>query len=48
MRDEDEIVEKWEYIVGNPVKSGLVEQAEQYCWLYQKQTGGTPVPPDKK
>jgi REP element-mobilizing transposase RayT len=46
MRDDDEIAEKWEYIVGNPVKSGLVEQAEQYCWLYQKKTGETPVPPD--
>ena len=45
MRDEDEIVEKWEYIVGNPVKAGLVEQAERYRWLYQRMTGGTPVPP---
>ena len=45
MRDEDEIAEKWEYIVGNPVKAGLVEQAEHYRWLYQKTTGGTPVPP---
>jgi putative transposase len=44
MRGEDEIAEKWEYIVGNPVKAGLVEQAEHYRWLYQK-TGGTPVPP---
>jgi REP element-mobilizing transposase RayT len=44
MRDEDELVEKWEYIIGNPVKAGLVEQAGQYRWLYQK-TGGTPVPP---
>ena len=47
MRNDDEIAEKWEYIVGNPVKSGLVEHAEQYCWLYQKKTGETPVPPDK-
>jgi REP element-mobilizing transposase RayT len=45
MRDEDEIVEKWHYIVGNAVKAGLVEQAEHYRWLYQKKTGGTPVPP---
>jgi REP element-mobilizing transposase RayT len=45
MRDEDEIVEKWEYIAGNPVKAGLVERAEHYRWLYQKKTGGTPVPP---
>jgi len=47
MRDEDEIAEKWEYIVCNPVKAGLVEQAEHYRWLYQKLTGGTPVPPDQ-
>jgi REP element-mobilizing transposase RayT len=45
MRDEDEVVEKWEYIAGNPVKAGLVERAEQYRWLYQKKTGETPVPP---
>jgi len=45
MRDDDEIVEKWEYIAGNSVKAGLVEQPEHYRWLYQKRTGGTPVPP---
>lgn len=45
MRDEDEIAEKWEYIVGNVVKAGLVGLPEQYRWLYQKTTGGTPVPP---
>ena len=45
MRDEDEIAEKWEYIVGNAVKAGLAEQAEHYRSLYQKTTGGTPVPP---
>jgi REP element-mobilizing transposase RayT len=44
MRDEDELAEKWEYIVGNPVKAGLVGVPEQYRWLYQK-TGGTPAPP---
>jgi REP element-mobilizing transposase RayT len=44
MRDEDEVVEKWDSIAGNPVKVGLVELPDQYQWLYQK-TGGTPVPP---
>ena len=39
MRDENEITEKWEYIVGNPVKAGLVELAEHYRWLYQKAVG---------
>jgi REP element-mobilizing transposase RayT len=45
MRDEDEIAEKWEYIVGNAVKAGLVELPGHYRWLYQKMTGGAPVPP---
>ena len=45
MRDEDEIAEKWEYIVGNAVKAGMVDLPEQYRWLYAKPTGGTPVPP---
>ena len=45
MRDEDEIEEKWDYIAGNPVKAALVPSANQYRWLYQKKTGGTPVPP---
>jgi hypothetical protein len=45
MRDEDEIAEKWEYIVGNAVTAGLVELPEQYRWLYMKATGETPVPP---
>lgn len=44
MRDEDEIAEKWDYIVSNPTKAGLVEYAEQYRWLFQR-TGETPVPP---
>jgi len=44
MRDEDEVAAKWSYIVGNPVKAGLIQQAGHYRWLYQK-TGGTPVPP---
>src|SRR5262249_12359976 len=40
MRDEDEIAEKWEYIVDNAVKAGLAELPERYPWLYQKPTGG--------
>ena len=39
IRDEDEMTEKWDYIVGNPAKAGLVEVAEQYRWLYLKVTG---------
>ena len=45
MRDEDEIAEKWDYIAGNPVKAELVKYENDYRWLYQKTTGGTPVPP---
>ena len=44
MRDEDELAEKFGYILGNPVRAGLVRQPEEYRWLYQK-TGETPVPP---
>ena len=34
MRDDDEVHEKVSYIIGNPVKSGLVEEPENYPWLY--------------
>jgi len=37
VRDEAEFLEKWQYIRNNPVKSGLVEQPEDYPWLYEKQ-----------
>jgi len=41
VRDENEFLEKWNYIRNNPVKSGLVERPEEYPWLYEKQSSGT-------
>lgn len=35
MRNEEEFIEKWNYMRDNPVKAGLVEKAEDYLWLYQ-------------
>ena len=34
IRDESDSVEKLRYIVGNPLKAGLVEDPEEYPWLY--------------
>lgn len=34
IRDEDELAEKMRYIVNNPLKSALVENPEDYKWLY--------------
>jgi REP element-mobilizing transposase RayT len=30
MRNEEEYLQKWDYMWNNPVKAGLVEQSEQY------------------
>lgn len=35
VRDENEFWEKWEYIRNNPVKNELVENPEEYPWLYE-------------
>ena len=54
LRREDSIGEKVDYILGNPVGSGLAENRLEYRWLWretgdtvrrnlQKATGGTPV-----
>jgi REP element-mobilizing transposase RayT len=40
MRDEEELERTWAYIVENPVRAGLVEQAESYRWLYQSSEAG--------
>jgi len=34
VRDEHELIEKMNYIMNNPVKLGLVENPEDYKWLY--------------
>ncbi|MBL4809529.1 MAG: class I tRNA ligase family protein, partial [Phycisphaerales bacterium] len=32
VRDEDEFVEKWNYMLKNPVKAGLCEEPGKYAW----------------
>lgn len=34
IRNEDDWREKWEYILLNPVRDGLVLKPEQYAWLW--------------
>ncbi|APV44880.1 REP element-mobilizing transposase RayT [Dehalogenimonas formicexedens] len=34
IRDDSELKEKLGYVVNNPVKAGLVENPEDYCWLF--------------
>jgi REP element-mobilizing transposase RayT len=36
VRDEAEFLEKWQYIMNNPVKLDLVQRWEDYQWLYIK------------
>lgn len=53
IRDEEELVEKINYIINNPLKSELVSNQEDYKWLYWKgmeliDTGWKPVPPQIK
>jgi putative transposase len=36
VRDEAEFLEKWQYIMNNPVKQELVQRWEDYPWLYIK------------
>jgi len=36
VRDELEFLEKWQYIMNNPVKQELADRWEDYLWLYIK------------
>ncbi len=36
VRDEDEFLEKWNYIRNNPVKAELADRPEDYDWLYER------------
>jgi REP-associated tyrosine transposase len=36
MRDEAEFLEKWQYIMNNPLKNELAQRWEDYPWLYIK------------
>lgn len=34
VRDEGEFMEKWNYILENPIKEGLAEKGEDYRWYF--------------
>jgi putative transposase len=36
VRDEAELIEKWQYIRNNPIKRGLCERAEDWDALYER------------
>ena len=36
VRNEVEFLEKWQYIINNPLKKELVQNPEEYPWLYMK------------
>lgn len=36
IRDETELLQKWQYLRQNPVEKGLASSPEQYPWLYEK------------
>jgi len=36
IRDEGELLQKWQYLRHNPVEKGLVANPEEYPWLYEK------------
>jgi hypothetical protein len=36
VRDEVEFLEKWQYIMNNPLKQELAQSWEDYPWLYIK------------
>lgn len=48
VRDDDEYLEKMNYIVNHPLKARLAEKSEDYRWLFfegSSSQAGTPVPP---
>jgi REP element-mobilizing transposase RayT len=38
IRDEIEFLEKWQYIRNNPLKRGIVSEAESYPWPYEQES----------
>ena len=36
IRDEPELLQKWQYLRHNPVEKGLASSPEDYPWLYEK------------
>ena len=49
LRREDSVLDKIEYILGNPVGAGLVKNPLDYRWIWRhtSQTGGDARPPSK-
>lgn len=50
VRDEKELLEKMNYIANNPIKSGIIQEGQDYKWLYiegwsNNTQAGMPVPP---
>lgn len=43
VRDEEELVEKWQYIRSNPVKRGLCERAQDWDAFYERTAEWPPV-----
>ena len=39
VRDEDDYLEKMNYVIYNPVKAGLVEEPKDYKWLFYEGDG---------
>ena len=46
IRDENELFEKMNYILNNPVKRGLVDAPDKYKWLYYGSAGRSTVSVD--
>ena len=40
IRSESDLIEKYDYIIGNPVDAGLVKQAKDYAWLWCREFSG--------
>ncbi len=40
IRSESDLIEKYDYIIGNPVDAGLVKHAKDYAWLWCREFSG--------
>ena len=44
IRSESDLIEKYDYIIGNPVADGLVKHAKDYVWLWCREFSGDSEP----
>ncbi len=44
IRSESDLIEKYDYIIGNPRAEGLVEHAADYVWTWCREFSGDPTP----